>query len=323
MKSHVLQIQRWLLPIAAVMLGSGCILEMAAGLTPTPQVIVIAGEGGNEPLDSGLPSPTPESVFSLTPTGTLTAATTPVTLTAGQDLSCVTGPDWILYDWVARVLEGETVTLLAKSDPAWPDYYFARRSSGEECWIFGNSSTISGDASGLPVREAPPLPTISYAVENQTALNVASIFVRGKDETAWGANRLGGALLPKATFTLSLTAGFYDVQIVDFMGGILYEKHDTAIGAEQSSRLTVLDNSIRFYFHNIYPNPICQIAFKPNGGTFTDYPIPDDGVISADETVWMTLLAGKYDINISGCGGSFSAGIGNFYIGPAMEGFPS
>jgi len=312
-----------ILPSAALILGSACILEMAAGPTPTPQVIVVVGEGGNEPLDSSLPSSTPESVFSLTPTWTLTATTAPVTLTAGQDLSCVKGPHWILYEWVARVLEGETVTLLAKSEPAWPDYYFARRSSGEECWIFGNSSTISGYASGLPVREAPPLPTISYAVENQTALNVASIFVRGKDETAWGANRLGGDLLPNATFTLSLTAGFYDVQIVDYRGGVLYEKHDTAIGAEQSSRHTLLNNMIRFYFNNIYTLPICQIAFKPSGGTYANYPIPDDGVISADETVWMTLLAGKYDINISGCGGSFSAGIGNFYIGPAMEGFPS
>jgi hypothetical protein len=318
---------RLIIPSAAFIVGSACLLEMAA---PGAQATSDPGTGNPDGETMRVSSPSLDSILTLTPTWTLplaptnTATTAPVTLTAGQDLSCVKGPHWILYEWVARVNEGETVPLLAKSGPDWPDYYFARKSSGEECWLFGNSSTINGDASSLPVREAPSLPTISYAIENRTGLNVVSVYIRGKDETAWGANRIGTDLLPNASFNLSLTAGFYDVQIVDYRGGILYEKHDTAIGSEQSSRNTLLNNMIRFYFRNIYPEAICRMTVSPIGGTYSDYTIPDDGSITPDETIWMTLLAGKYDITMYGCGGSgFFAGIGNVYIGPAMEGFPA
>ena len=158
-------------------------------------------------------------------------------MTAGQELSCVTGPHWILYEWVAKILAGETVTLLARSEPEWPDYYVARKNDGTECWAFGGSSEINGDPSLLPVREAPPLPTITYTIENGTGLRVVSVYLRGKDETAWGANlldgdpfptiffniSLGGDLLPGATFHIPLTAGFYDVQITDYKGGIVFE----------------------------------------------------------------------------------------------------
>ena len=41
--------------------------------------------------------------------------TAPVTMTAGQNLSCVNGPDWILYEWVAAIDKGETVTLTARA----------------------------------------------------------------------------------------------------------------------------------------------------------------------------------------------------------------
>jgi hypothetical protein len=91
-------------------------------------------------------------------------------MTAGQDLSCVKGPHWVFYEWVAKIVEGETVVLLARSPVERPDYFYVRKSDGTECWAFGGSSTKTGDLSILP--------EITYIIENQTGLNVPDVFIR-------------------------------------------------------------------------------------------------------------------------------------------------
>jgi hypothetical protein len=104
-------------------------------------------------------SPGPE--ISLTPTvaPTYTATSSSVTMTAGQDLSCVKGPKWNLYDFVTTIKKGEIVTLLARAPSEWGEYYYVRTSNGTECWAYGGSSTKNGDTSSLPEKEAPPTPT--------------------------------------------------------------------------------------------------------------------------------------------------------------------
>jgi hypothetical protein len=104
---------------------------------------------------------TPGIQPSLTPTfgPTNTATSSLVAMTAGQDLSCVKGPKWDLYDFVITIKKGEIVTLLARAPSEWGEYYYVRTSNGTECWVFGGSSTKNGDTSNLPVREAPPTPT--------------------------------------------------------------------------------------------------------------------------------------------------------------------
>jgi hypothetical protein len=92
-------------------------------------------------------------------------------MTAGQDLSCVKGPKFDLYDWVAVIKQGETVTLLARSSPDWGEYYYVRKSDGTECWAFGGSSTKSGDTASLPVKEAPPTPTPKIMVDYSVSYN--------------------------------------------------------------------------------------------------------------------------------------------------------
>jgi len=86
-------------------------------------------------------------------------------MTAGQDLSCVKGPKWDLYDWVAVIKQGETVTLLARAPSEWGEYYYVRKGDGAECWAYGGSSTKNGDTSSLPEKEAPPTPTPKIAVD--------------------------------------------------------------------------------------------------------------------------------------------------------------
>ncbi|GEM_PF-4035738 len=319
---HVRIAHLMLLP-AMMTLGSACILEAAAGPTPTPQIIVVPGDGGGTAAES---SPTPETILELTPTWTLTpqptntATTAPVTMTAGQDLSCVTGPHWILYAWVARIEEGETVVLLARSGPDWPDYYYARKSDGKECWAFGASSTISGNAAGLPVREAPPLPQVTFTVENRTYLRVLDIYIRGKDAASWGSNRLGASpLLHGATFHLTLTAGFYDVLIRDHHTGVLFEKHDTPIGPEVSSSVIIFEGRYPVRFHSESASAMCRVSIESLDGTYSaDLTIGGDGRISSGEDVTLEGLGGVYDMQFRRCSDDgVGYGIGGAYIGPA------
>jgi hypothetical protein len=174
MNIRIIQFVRWL-PIAVLMFaGSACNLAIGTQSAANPQFIVVTATlttGNPEPI---LPSSTLEPTqtqtpsVTLTPTLTLTPTMAGVTMTAGQDLSCVKGPKWDLYDWVAIIKQGETVTLLARSTPDWGEYYYVRMSDGTECWAYGGSSTKNGDTSSLPEKEAPPTPTpkieVNYSV---------------------------------------------------------------------------------------------------------------------------------------------------------------
>jgi hypothetical protein len=208
---------RLLIPAATMVFGSACILEMAAGPTPTAQVVVVTGDTRADSPEPALSSPTPESILTLaatmtfTPEPTSTATTAPVTMIAGQNLSCVKGPHWILYEWVAGVAEGEAVILPAKAPPEWEEYYYVRTPAGKECWV-GGSSSKSSDLSSLPVREAPPLPQITLTIKKQTYLRITNLRMRPKDETVWGIHLLGAHVIDGAqTYGLTITAGFYDI----------------------------------------------------------------------------------------------------------------
>ena len=80
---------------------------------------------------------------------------------------------------------------------------------------------------------------------------------------------------------------------------------------------------IDFHFNNIYSEAACRMTVRPSGGTYSEYAIPGDGILSPGESMPMTLLAGRYDISLFGCGGiDFAVGLGNVYVGPAMDSLP-
>ena len=171
MNIRIFQFVRWL-PIAVLMFaGSACNLAIATRSAVNPQFIVVTAtlaSGKPEPFLPSLtlePTLTQTPSLTLTPTVTATPTTAAPTMTAGQDLSCVKGPKFDLYDWVAVIKQGETVTLLARSSPDWGEYYYVRMSNGTECWAFGGSSTKSGDTASLPIKEAPPTPTPKIVVD--------------------------------------------------------------------------------------------------------------------------------------------------------------
>ncbi|MGB7538092.1 MAG: hypothetical protein WBM17_06105 [Anaerolineales bacterium] len=319
---------QWFLFLTASLLGSACILETAAGPTPTPQVIVVPGDSPGGSPESALPSPTPESILTLTATETITpeptstATTAPVTMTAGQDLSCVTGPHWILYEWVARIADGEIVILLARSTPEWPDYFYARKSDGTECWAFGGSSTVSGNPSTLPEREAPPLPVITFTLRNDTYLRITSLRMRLKDETVWGTNLLAAhPVQAKETYSLTFTAGFYDIRIMDYHDGTIYEAYDIPIGAEPGSSTVVLGGRYSVVFHSAASVDICRVNIEHTASGYSaDLTIPGDGRISPGENVTLEAPAGVYTTISYRCTGEFHHGFSSVYFGPAGGG---
>jgi hypothetical protein len=314
--------------VTALLSGSACILQSAASPASTPPVVVVPGNGGAGSADSTVPVPTAESTDALTPTGspalglTDTPTIAQVTMTAGQDLSCVTGPHWILYEWVARIAEGETVILLARAAPEWDEYYFVYKSGGTpvSCWAFGGSSTIHGNPSVLPIKETPALPEITFTIRNETYLRVTSLRIRPKDDTVWGTNLLAAHPVdPQQTYGVTFTAGFYDIRILDHHDGTLYEAHDVPIGAEPSSNAIVLDGRYSVVFRSETTVDICRISIASEIGSYSaDLTIPGDGRISPGEQVTLEGLGGSYDASFCRCGSSGAwYSISVIYIGPA------
>ncbi|MBN2086193.1 MAG: hypothetical protein JW748_13320 [Anaerolineales bacterium] len=315
-------IVRCIVSLAAALIGSACILETAA---PTTQIVVVTATPDGAVADPSLQTPdsgtAPTWTLTLSPELTHTATIAQVTLTAGQRLSCVKGPHWILYEWVAAIEEGETVVLTARSTPEWPDYFYARTTDGKECWAFGASSTIHGDPSTLPVREAPPLPTVTYVIKNGVRFEIKTVFIRGKDDTAWGANRLGsGQIDVGGTFSISFTAGFYDVLIQDSHSGVLYAAENVAIGSDPSSSQTTVATQVRFFYQNNSSTNICRVNALRIDETYELHK-PADGVIGHGDRVYFTMLAGLYMFDMYRCGDdSLVFGTPWTYIGPAMAG---
>ncbi|MBN1438671.1 MAG: hypothetical protein JW929_04600 [Anaerolineales bacterium] len=330
MSQHTSRSIRWILLAASLVLGGACIIEAAAGPTPTPQVVVGPGDGDSSTRESDSVPATPETPLELTATWTLTPELTAtatidqVTMTAGQDLSCVTGPHWVLYEWVARIEEGETVTLLARACPEWEEYYFVHKSSGTpaSCWAFGGSSAIHGDPSILPIREAPPLPQITLTVQNKTYLRLTNLRMRPKDETVWETNLLAAhEIQGQETYGLTITAGFYDIRIMDYRSGVVYEAYDVPIGAEPSSKTIVLDGRYTVNIHSESTLAFCQVHIESFDHAYNaDLTIPGDGRISPGEDVTLEGLGGAYVMQLSACSGSTgSYGIAGAYIGPATR----
>jgi hypothetical protein len=316
-------IVRWGVILGAALLGSACILQTAS---PTTQdrVALPTREGAAPDSSSQAPDggSTPTWTLALLPSFTHTPTIAPVTMTAGQALSCVKGPDWKLYEWVAGIADGETVTLTARAAPEIPDYYVVRKSDGTECWAFSASSTINGSPAGLPVRETPPLPTVTYVIENKVYIPLCNVYIRAKDETAWGANRL---TIPNitfdATYSITLTAGYYDVQIKDCLATVLYEEHDRAIGPDPAYRTTQIANDVDSYIQNSYPFTICWIErMMPDGSWGYLYnTVTDGGPLYSGGRKNFTLRAGMHYLRVTRCT-SVVLPIRGFYIRPGMDG---
>jgi hypothetical protein len=310
-----------LLMLAVVFFAAACVCQNSATTATTPQFLVVTSTRSTEDREGPAPEDG-ESALTSTPTSEIntTATGSPVTMTAGQELSCVTGPHWALYEWVAKILEGETVTLLAKAPEEWAEYYYVRKADGTECWAFGGSSIIDGDTYLLPVREAPPLPEVVYRIENGTGLFAIAVYIREKDSPDWGPNRLSALFLAGDTFSITLTAGFYDVLVLDGAEGVLYEEYGRPIGSDPAYRYTLLNMEIEFYIQNDFSFNLCTFRFRPQGGDWMELHGPSDDPVAPGGRVWFTLPAGFYAFEAKNCSGFTNSSISGLYIGPALPG---
>lgn len=323
--------KRWLFLVIVIlaMATLACTLSELIGIPqPFQEPIIITVE---IPVDSVPTQPAPdqptqeapEPPTAVPPTIAPPTAVPPPTLIGGQLLSCVSGPHWALFQWLDKVDIGEEVALLAKATSDWEEYYFVEKDNGSTCWVYGTSSEKFGDYESLPTKEAPSLPEITYKIKNNTKLDVCNVYIRLKDDTAWGADLLGAnVILPEGAHNFDLTASFYDVRIVDCWGGILFEKHAKAIGSDSNSRITKLANQIEFYIQNNFGFDLCWFHIRPVGGTWKEIHGAADGNVQPGEKAWTTTLAGIYDVSIDRCTGGVNVDFaGGVYIGPLITGF--
>jgi hypothetical protein len=320
--------------MGAALFGSACILETFA-LNPTAQIIVVTADpGGAVPGSTAeVPAIPPSQTLEWTQTLTLTFTPSitstftkePVTMTAGQALSCVTGPDWKLYAWVAGIADGETVTLVARAVPEIPDYYVVRKSNGTECWAFGGSSTIIGSTAGLPVRETPPLPTVNFVIQNRIQIPLCDVFIRKAGEASWGADRLAAppAIVIGGDFTLTITAGYYDVLIRDCGGPTtMYEAYNRAIGSESAYRILEIAVDVGFFIQNSMPFSVCHIQTRTAALlAWQDlYNHDTSGSFAVGTRKDFTLRAGFYDVRITRCTDAVLP-LTTIYVRPGVGGF--
>jgi hypothetical protein len=203
MKMKKSTLARICLLLVFALIGLACTVELTSPTEVPTEIPLPTSTIAPVPVESPSVTPTftetptetqiPTATETFTPEPTATPTQSPVTMTAGQNLSCVTGPNWILYKWITNISKGETVSLLAQIKYEEKQYYYVRKADGTECWAFGESSTIHGDPSTLPIKEAPALPKIKYTIENKTGLAACDVFIRPKKDTVWGADRLGAS----------------------------------------------------------------------------------------------------------------------------------
>ena len=313
--------------LIAALFGGACILPTAAPAGTPPVSIVTAtpdsaaqGQAPEKFTATFTPVPTRIPTATFTPSLTATLTTAPVTMTAGQALSCVKGPDWKLYEGVAGIADGETVALVARAVTEIPDYYVVRKSDGTECWAFGGSSAISGSTASLPVRETPPLPIVNYVIENKVQIPLCELYIRDMDSSDWGADRITTpAQIPiNGSYSIALTAGFYDVKIKDCALTTLYEEHDRPIGADPAYRTQTVANEVDFRIQNNFPTSLCWIEIKPLGGSwrYLFNVETDGGPFAATQHRDFTLKVGIYDIKATLCSHVVVVNQPTKYFGP-------
>jgi len=123
----------------------------------------------NQPLatsDPAIVATVATTATTSDPAATAPAATTaPVASSGGTTVSPIAdfsnvrkGPG-LTYDIVGTLAAGQSATVKGRNaDSTWYQINFAAGDNGTG-WIFGEVVTVTGSTSGLPVGEAPPLPT--------------------------------------------------------------------------------------------------------------------------------------------------------------------
>ncbi len=121
----------------------------------------------SEPIlePSAVPSPEPvASPTSTVPALTFTPAATFTpsipTIIARVDTNCRSGPN-LLYPRVGYLLVGQQSTVHGRNTSNTWWYIANLNRAGEKCWVWADTTTVSGNIAGLPVITPPPLPKVT------------------------------------------------------------------------------------------------------------------------------------------------------------------
>ena len=108
-----------------------------------------------------VPVPTFTPVFTFTPeppTATFTPSVP--TIVASVDTNCRSGPNK-LYPRVGYLLAGQQSTVHGRNDSNTWWYIANPNRPGEYCWVWAETTTVSGNVAGLVVITPPPLPKVA------------------------------------------------------------------------------------------------------------------------------------------------------------------
>jgi uncharacterized protein YraI len=111
------------------------------------------------PSQNTLPVPTNTAGVAPTATSIPTSTLPPsVVATAGINLNCRSGPS-SNFDLIIVLNQGASGKVIGKNSVNTPKWYQLELEDGKQCWVAGDSLTITGDVSGVPEKASPPTPT--------------------------------------------------------------------------------------------------------------------------------------------------------------------
>jgi hypothetical protein len=125
-----------------------------------------------ELLPSATLEPSPSPVL---PTLTFTPQGAP-RITANVDTNCRTGPS-SEYPRVGYLLVGQTSTVLGRNhNGTW--WFIANPAKpGASCWVWGETTVVTGDTSALPVITPPPLIQMTYKISFANRHDCSGVWV--------------------------------------------------------------------------------------------------------------------------------------------------
>lgn len=160
--------------LAAIL--AGCNLAIGAQATPTAAVLdptniaatvfaeltIKAPPTATIPLASATPADTATPQFTATASATATIAFTSTPsipmISASKNTNCRTGPG-VVYPVVGYLLLGDTSQVMGRlADNSWWVIQNPNR-PGQVCWVWNQTTSVSGDTGLLPVATPPPTPT--------------------------------------------------------------------------------------------------------------------------------------------------------------------
>ncbi len=140
-------------PLDPTLIAQTVFAELTLNAPPTATIVL------STPTPASTPTPQASATPSLSPTITLTPTPSTPMISASVNTNCRTGPG-VVYPVVGYLLvKDNSVPVVGRlSTNAWWVIQNPTR-AGQVCWVWGQSTTVSGDLSLLPVATPPPTPT--------------------------------------------------------------------------------------------------------------------------------------------------------------------